>query len=762
MAELVKLQQEFPDMSQSVLGDILSTYSNDSRKAIQALRGLNEQESAENEKRIKELEDMFKNLSREFIVDSLKQANWNVDAAILPLFNKSDEKIQEEKRRIETERRKKREEEESRKRQEETVKQLNHLMEVFKGIPQEKVQQVLDENEGDIGETTTQLLTLVQKQESERTENIKKQQILQQQKQQQQQQEEEKKKKQEEANKLNELKIQALKEKFVELSESEVVSALEKASWDIKKALAQLMDFSAIKKRRELKDLFQSFSENEIMNALEEQNFDKLRTAQALMTEREKRRLQKEVALHQQLQLQLQQQSGVSTTAATIPVQKSAPIANTETKSNLLEKSVVLGELLEAEVAANQIHFNKEEERKKKKQQEETNQMFKTNLEHIIDTQARFNQSNLPGLVPPPGPKEINSLLGNNRNKGAPVPEESANDKQPESEKLEPPVAASSSGNSDSSSSPSSSILGNETQVTVSIVPEVVDIGEKIIVNWEIASNGQSTARDWIGLFESDKPNRQYVTYQWPGKNLSKGNLTFISPPQYGEYEFRYFPNGSYQHIAMSNRFKVGPQINISAEVVKEIVKSSTGASQTHVELVVKWKQVSGNSITSNFSRAWIGLFEKSQINNKLFLSWEYASKGGSSNEIRFKAPLKSKEYEFRFFTNSYIDVAKSNSVLIEGQDSITASYENGNVVVKLHIVLDDPSFDNTWLGVYFTHEGNNHQWRRYKYLTTRADTVTFKAPTTPGDYEVRMFANKTYDMLLKSNKFIIPFPSKQ
>lgn len=103
---------------------------------------------------------------------------------------------------------------------------MNHLMEVFKEIPKEKVQQVLDENEGDIEETTTQLLALVHKQELERTENARKQQLLQQQKQQQllRQQEEEKKKKQEEENRLKDVKIQALKEKFIDLSESEVIS----------------------------------------------------------------------------------------------------------------------------------------------------------------------------------------------------------------------------------------------------------------------------------------------------------------------------------------------------------------------------------------------------------------------------------------------------------------------------------------------------------------------------------------------------------
>jgi len=154
-----------------------------------------------------------------------------------------------------------------------------------------------------------------------------------------------------------------------------------------------------------------------------------------------------------------------------------------------------------------------------------------------------------------------------------------------------------------------------------------------------------------------------------------------------GEYEFRYFPNGSYQHISRSNKIRVGPQF----EVVAVLDKANN-------KMIAKWKQISGNS----YPKAWIGLYEKSQTNNNNFMSYQTV---GKSSEVAFPAPFKPREYEFRLFANSYVDIVRSNAILIEGSDSITATYNNGNLTVKLNVVSVDPYYESAWLGVYFTHE---------------------------------------------------------
>jgi len=113
-------------------------------------------------------------------------------------------------------------------------------MDIFKSIPKEKVQKLLDENEGDIEETTAQLLQMVSKQEEEvkQVAKIK-------------HQENERKKIQEQEIRMKDLKFQALKDKFEGLSDDHVTKCLENNEWDIKKALAELyvVSFNEKKKR---------------------------------------------------------------------------------------------------------------------------------------------------------------------------------------------------------------------------------------------------------------------------------------------------------------------------------------------------------------------------------------------------------------------------------------------------------------------------------------------------------------------------------
>jgi len=349
-------------------------------------------------------------------------------------------------------------------------------------------------------------------------------------------------------------------------------------------------------------------------------------------------------------------------------------------------------------------------------------------LENIIEKQARDNA--LPGMVPPLLPKQIDIVLGKND--------------RPMVDSEQPIVSIKERDMPHQANINQSDVrLDSKALVTLTVNQPIVDVGNPIVVDWKIAS-GVSSAWDWIGLFPIDKPNKEYVTYQWSGKQLMKGSLTFNAPTIYGEYEFRYFPNGYYEHATMSSRIRVGPQI----ELIGNLDKSNN-------KIIARWNQISGNL----YSKAWIGLYPKSETNNNNYIEWKHASK--PNGEISFDAPFKPREYELRFYTNSYIDVARSNSIRIEGQDSMNVSYNDGMITVKLDVVTIDPQTESGWLGVFFTKEKDNRQWRRYKYFSSRIGDCQFKAPRTAGEYEVRMFANKTYDMILKSNTFNIPESSK-
>jgi len=143
----------------------------------------------------------------------------------------------------------------------------------------------------------------------------------------------------------------------------------------------------------------------------------------------------------------------------------------------------------------------------------------------------------------------------------------------------------------------------------------------------------------------------------------------------------------------------------------------------------------------------------KIKPNNKQYLAWEYTP----NTEISFDAPIKPATYEIRFFSYNYIDVSRSNVVVIEGEDKLSATLTDRIITVKKNIVTVNPATDSVWIGVFFTKQTDNKQWRRYKYVYDRTSDETFKAPNTPGTYEVRLFANKSFTPLLTTSSFEIP-----
>jgi len=679
MADLQSLQEEFPDMTQSVLGDILKSYSNDKKKAAQALRGIDEDVQMEKEKKIKELQSIFPKFQREDIISQLESTNWDVECAIPPLIIKMEAMQAFEQRSQDNQQRKVQEKKQS---ELQAMKQAAYLLEMFRAsIPIETIQQILDENDGDIEETTTQLLSLIAQQEEEKQKKEK----------------EESRMKKEQAQKMRDLKFQALREKFLDLSAQEITAALDANEWDIKKALNFLLKISMEKKRQSLKVAFHDVSDENVESVLRNNNYDTVKAADEITQMRENSKQEK-------------------------TKEGSPPVSIKVQQPSFLETSLALGQQIEDEIAKSHIA-------QQKREKEDAEAIFKNDLEHIIATQARHGCS--PGVAPPL-PKQIDEMLG----KGKPVQEKDEEEQQPSNNAEEKSRLEISS-----SVHVSAPIQGEDSklQVVLNATPSVVDVGSVVTIKWEVLS-GSSTNYDWIGYYSIDQPNRSYITYEWRGNEEHTGTVSF-TVKNYGDFEFRYFPtNSSYQHAAISNRVHVGPEFELSATYKKETNK-----------FVGKWAQKSGNSYPS----AWVGLYEKSQTNSKQYLAWEYAY-GKPNNEILFDSPVKPGEYEMRFFPYSYVDIVRSNCLRVEGEDTLVATPTATGVSVKTHIVSVNPAYETAWIGVYFTSETDNRQWRRYKYISERNQEVEFRGPRTTGEYEVRLFANKTYDLVKKSNVFNI------
>ncbi len=151
-----------------------------------------------------------------------------------------------------------------------------------------------------------------------------------------------------------------------------------------------------------------------------------------------------------------------------------------------------------------EAEITKAEEEKRNLAVKERDEEFKKQLEEVLKNQVQNNTTGMPGLVPPLLPKQIDTL-----NNKKPV-----DDEQSEQQVL-PPVKDS------PVQGPETSGLSNTggLVVTLTVSSTHVDTGNTINVEWEVMS-GISSAYDWIGLFGVDQPNKQYLTYEWRGKDL--------------------------------------------------------------------------------------------------------------------------------------------------------------------------------------------------------------------------------------------------
>ena len=157
------MEQDIPtELTQSMWADVLKQVGGDKEKAKGLFKGMEEQENEKaKERKVRELEANFPDTPKELIVKVLAENNWDVELAILPLFERVEQQRQAEKEHERQEQAKKREAERKARKQQASEQAQSFLQNLFANIPGEKIQALLDQNEGDVDATTEQLLALV-------------------------------------------------------------------------------------------------------------------------------------------------------------------------------------------------------------------------------------------------------------------------------------------------------------------------------------------------------------------------------------------------------------------------------------------------------------------------------------------------------------------------------------------------------------------------------------------------------------------------
>jgi hypothetical protein len=351
--------------------------------------------------------------------------------------------------------------------------------------------------------------------------------------------------------------------------------------------------------------------------------------------------------------------------------------------------------------------IEKQKENDKKQQQE----MLKAQLE----SRLRFNPSDLPGPLGmlPLTPK----IIDEQRSKMLAQAEEA-----PHEDSKEGPV--------DDSHLKDSISTTQQANFTLTASADRVEVGDTITATWTSEDEKPINSNDWIGLISvGATPSTKPEQWFWVPNTNKQGSIVFNAPAIFGNYEFRFYVNRTYNTCAVSKPFTVGPQIKLAA------TETSTD-NKFPRQVAVSFEKLFGKDRSSS----WVAMYPKSQQDNYYWTSYQWIAK---DQKITFEVP-KAGEWEFRFFperSKPFVDVTRV-SVVVQGNDKLELTHEaaQNQITVKCNIETVDPAAENAWIGIYRTIEENQRQYRRYKYITARDATLTFKALQHSGSYEARLY----------------------
>jgi len=261
-----------------------------------------------------------------------------------------------------------------------------------------------------------------------------------------------------------------------------------------------------------------------------------------------------------------------------------------------------------------------------------------------------------------------------------------------------------------------------ESSVTITAIVA----GDTVTCTWDLPA-GDATATNWLGLYYVLQPaHKKYVSFAYTN-GTSAGQHVFrgVTP---GHYEVRFFANKNYESpLAKSSTILVGPAATIMPQVQGD-----------HLLVFYTFDPMS-----STPTRDWLGIYERNQRRNKLYLATAY---GNAEGQVMIKVPRTPGEYQVRLFSSAsqYNYQAKADFV-IEDNDCINAEPSSlvagANVNVSWILRTLEPSTGD-WVGLYRADEQNNSNYLSCTYTQgASVGAATVPVPKEAGVYEFRLFA---------------------
>jgi len=262
-------------------------------------------------------------------------------------------------------------------------------------------------------------------------------------------------------------------------------------------------------------------------------------------------------------------------------------------------------------------------------------------------------------------------------------------------------------------------------------------------------SNGFGGSGDWLALAAVGAADTSYLQWTYVGASVTTRTWTVTMPPAGGIFEFRLFLNAGYTRAATSPTVAVvaGPAATLSVNAT-----SVSGGAPVTVTLA------GGAGGASD----WIA-FAATTAANTAFVQWTYVGAGVTTRTWTVNVPLVAGTYEFRLFPNGgYTRAATSPTVTVIADPPLltlnaTSVVAGTSIAVTLTKGLGGA---RDWLALAAVGAPDT-TYSRWTYVgagvTARTWIVT--VPTTPGQYEIRLFLNGGYTRAATSPAFAVTAP---
>jgi len=277
---------------------------------------------------------------------------------------------------------------------------------------------------------------------------------------------------------------------------------------------------------------------------------------------------------------------------------------------------------------------------------------------------------------------------------------------------------------------------------------------------------------DWIGVYRQGDPDNAYVDYQWTSScskaigslAVSAGFCDFNmpSPATQTTYEMRLFRAASFSRLATSGGITV------------TVVPASLSVNPTTV--------AGGGSTTATFSNVsspqtgdWLGLY-RSGDPDIAYLNYEWTSSctktigstPATAGACPFIMPITSGTFELRLFrAASFTRLATSQPITVNVA-TLTANpttVSRGASTTATWNFVSNPQTGD-WIGLYRTGDPDNayldYEWTSSCTKTLgstpqAAGACLFPMPTTPGQYQLRLYRASSFTLVAFSGTITVP-----